>query len=107
MTAQEFIKKYPDSEINENCLVDVACPACGSRGPFNIAVCTVVEMSDYGSEDAGDIQYDERSHANCPSCGRYDNYEGFVIEGLDDLLRRAADHDAEQTEAFNKYGMQV
>lgn len=107
MTAQQFIKKYPDSEINENCLEDIACPKCGYRSQFSISSQCSFVMSDDGEEDHGDIDYDRYSMAQCMDCRHLAPLAKFTIDGLDDLLRQAADHDAERTEAFNKYGMQV
>ena len=107
MTAQEFIKKYPDSEINENCLEDVACPHCGNRSRFRISAVTTFTMTDAGEDDHSDIEYDYNSYAHCEECNTPGVYSEFMVDGLDDLLRQAADHEVEQTEAFNKYGMQV
>lgn len=107
MTAKQFIKKYPNSDINENCLHDLACPKCGYRSQFSISSQCSFVMSDDGEDEHGDIFYDYNSDAQCIQCGHTAPLEDFNIDGLDDLLRQAADHDAEQTEAFNKYGMQV
>lgn len=107
MTAQQFVKKYPDSEINDNCLQDIACPQCGARNRFIIQATSSFVMSDSGTDEFGDVEYDNDNYVACDDCGHDGKLSEFRIDGLDDLLRQAADHDAEQTEAFNKYGMQV
>lgn len=94
MTAQEFIKKYPDSEINENCLEDVACPHCGNRSRFRISAVTTFTMTDAGEDDHSDIEYNYNSYAHCEECNTPGVYSEFMVDGLDDLLRQAA----EQTE---------
>lgn len=41
MTTDEFIAKFLNQDtINENCLEDIACPQCGSRGLFEICIQT-------------------------------------------------------------------
>jgi len=107
MTAQEFIRKYPDTDINENCLEDLACPKCGYRRQFAISSQCSFVMGDDGEDDHGDIFYDKDSEVQCIECEFISSLDKFTIDGLDDLLRQAADHEVEQTEAFNKYGMQV
>lgn len=94
MTAQQFIKKYPDSEINDNCLQDIACPQCGYRSQFAISSRCSFVMNDDGEDDHGDIEYDNDSEAQCLQCEFISSLTKFTIEGLDDLLRQTA----EQTE---------
>jgi hypothetical protein len=46
------------------------CCACGSTGPFRIAVTAVATMGDDGSEDVSEIEWDDTSRFSCPACGR-------------------------------------
>ena len=87
MTAKQFIKKFPDAEINENCLEDIACPQCGSRGGFSIQFTGTCDAYDDGTEDAGDHEWDADSDCSCNSCDRASSVKYFAIEGLDDALR--------------------
>lgn len=86
MTAQEFVKKYPDADYNENCLENIACPKCGYRDRFLITATTQFTMTDNGEDDHSDIDYDKSSFAICEKCHHGDKLSEFTIEGLDDLL---------------------
>lgn len=55
---------------NANCLAGMECPACESRGPFNIQVTTTLIVHDDGLEDDGnDTHWDEDSACACRDCG--------------------------------------
>jgi hypothetical protein len=87
MTTKQFIKKFPDSEINANCLQDMACPQCGARGGFNIQFTGTCTVYDDCTEEAGDHEWDNDSDCICNSCDRASSVKYFIIEGLDDALR--------------------
>jgi len=60
--------------MNENCLRGMRCPnsECGSEGPFNIEVVTMVTMSDDGSEDckvSDGMDWGPDSACGCTECG--------------------------------------
>lgn len=55
---------------NSNCLEGIKCPACGNEDRFRIACTTVFTVTDEGTEDHGDIEWDDDSYAECPECGR-------------------------------------
>lgn len=59
---------------NANCLAGMACPQCGSPGPFQISATALFTMTDDGSETFGDIAYDGGSYCRCVACG----HDGFV-----------------------------
>ncbi len=54
---------------NTNCLEGMQCPRCGNYGPFHIAVTTVVNMADDGSQYVSGYgeEWNDDSHAWCPS----------------------------------------
>lgn len=55
---------------NSNCLEGIACPACGNEDRLRIAGTTVFTVTDEGTEDHGDILWDDDSYARCPECDR-------------------------------------
>lgn len=87
MTAKQFIKKHPNTDRNENCLQDIACPKCGYRSQFSISSRCSFVMGDEGEDDHGDIEYDKDSVAQCLQCELIAPLSTFTIEGLDDLLQ--------------------
>jgi hypothetical protein len=90
MTAQEFMEKFPDQkERNENCLLDMACPHCGGRGPFNISFRGTCTAYDSGTDDTGDHEWDNYSDCGCRQCGHYRSVKHFKVEGLDAALEEA------------------
>ncbi len=59
------------SNPNTNCLAGMRCPKCGSYGPFDIVVTTLVRMHDDGSEPLhNDEEWGNESPAICddPEC---------------------------------------
>lgn len=92
MIAQEFLEKFPGAKRNEGCLVDIACPYCGSRGPFEIVCSRAFSVHDDGTDDAedgGDTQWSLNSWCTCHA---EDCQQGasivsdFTIDGLDALI---------------------
>jgi len=53
---------------NENCLAGMACPSCGSEGPFSIVSTCIAEWTDDGTEEASDLEFDDDSHCRCMAC---------------------------------------
>jgi hypothetical protein len=104
LTAQEFISLFPqaDPEPQENCLVDKACPKCGSRELCVQAIRWVAVFDDGTDDDAPglpdhDTEYDENSPARCRSCGHDDAWGDFTIDGLDTLLGANAEAQEEES----------
>ena len=56
--------------MNTNCLEHTACPQCGNDSALKIAVKTLAHVTDDGAETFGDLEWDDRSFAACPACGR-------------------------------------
>lgn len=84
MDSKTFRETFPEAEANDNCLKNIACPECGSRGPFTIFAASSFLMTDNGVEDAGDIEFDKNAAIMCMACRKTDNVDGFTIDGLDD-----------------------
>jgi hypothetical protein len=55
---------------NTNCLEGIKCPDCGNEDRFFIAGETVFTVTDDGTEDHGDIAWDDDSYTRCPECDR-------------------------------------
>ena len=62
---------------NTNCLEGIKCPACGNEDRFRIAGTTVFIVTDEGTEDHGDIEWDDDSYADCPECFRHGTLKDF------------------------------
>ena len=86
LTARQFLKKFPDSEQNENCLEDMGCPECGNRERFKIEMTAVIEICDEGTEDHGDTEWDDKSYCECFVCSLSGKVRNFTFKGLDDLI---------------------
>lgn len=77
---------------NTNCLAGMKCPTCDSLGPFKINAITTVLMSDEGSEEGGDQEWDNKSHCACAAC----DFHGCVKDfSTDEMVRNRANEDAE------------
>lgn len=76
----EYTVMFDEEELpsnpNENCLEFMRCPHCEQFRKFDIDVLTTVEMTDMGSGDTHDLEYDEKSNCCCPDCG----YQATVSE---------------------------
>ena len=86
MTAEQFLEKYPDSELRENCLQDIACPECGQRDSFNITFTGTAEVYDDGSDDVGDHEWESESDCTCSECKHGGTVADFTFPGLDKLI---------------------
>ena len=56
------------SSENTNCLDGMKCPKCGSLEPFGIEVTMMVTMSDDGTEDYGNSEWDDNAYCECRAC---------------------------------------
>lgn len=54
---------------NENCLTGMACPECGSLGPYDIAGTALFEVHDDGTEDFESVEWSADSYCRCRKCG--------------------------------------
>lgn len=55
---------------NENCLEGMECPACGQSDRFTITFTGSADVTDDGSDDAGDHEWDEKSDCICAECNQ-------------------------------------
>lgn len=76
------INKEPtmDRNGNHNCLEGLECPECGNHDRLKIFCLTAVFMEDMGSGDHEDLEYDDKSHCDCPDCGHGGPLSLFTIK---------------------------
>jgi hypothetical protein len=55
---------------NTNCLEDIKCPECGNEDRFRIAATALFTVTDNGTDDYTDVEWDDDSHAECVECHR-------------------------------------
>ena len=67
---------------NTNCLEGIQCPACGNEDRFRIAGKAFFTVTDDGTDDYGDVEWDDDSDAECAECHRHRHPEGFQGETL-------------------------
>jgi hypothetical protein len=53
---------------NTNCLADIKCPACGNEESFRIQATTLALVTDDGTDELGDMEWDDDSYAECAQC---------------------------------------
>jgi hypothetical protein len=54
---------------NDNCLAGIRCPKCGHEGSFGIAAQTTFTVTDDGTDDHADVEWDSLSWVTCDECG--------------------------------------
>lgn len=72
--AAQAMAAYPGSrvtsfETNENVLEGFDCPHCGSLRPFDIAATAVFRVYDDGTDEHGDVEWDDADTCTCVACG--------------------------------------
>jgi hypothetical protein len=69
---------------NTKCLENIQCPACGHEESFRIAATTMLTVTDDGTEDYRDTEWDDDSYAECPRCHRHGVLRDFRLrDGLE------------------------
>jgi hypothetical protein len=63
--------------VNTNCLENIKCPGCGNHELFRIAGNAVFTVTDDGTEDYGDVEWDDDSYAECAQCHRQGTLKDF------------------------------
>lgn len=53
---------------NNNCLQGMKCPSCGNEDSFRIACQVWCDVSDEGTGDTYDYEWDDESSCVCPEC---------------------------------------
>jgi sarcosine oxidase delta subunit len=66
---------------NTNCLEGIKCPACGNEESFRIAGTAIFTVTDDGTEDHGDIEWNDDSYAECTQCYRHGTLKDFTAAG--------------------------
>ena len=61
---------------NTNCLAGMACPTCKSEGPFGIECVVNVSMADSGTDDMGELDWDDTNWCSCQNC----DFTGRVLD---------------------------
>ena len=74
---------------NTNCLEDIQCPACGNEESFRIAATTIVTVTDDGTDDPGDMEWDDESYAECAGCFRHGTLKDFEVTDRDRIPDKA------------------
>jgi hypothetical protein len=64
---------------NTNCLENIKCPACGNEESFRIAAKTIATVTDDGTEEHGDMEWDDDSYAECTACPRHGTLKDFTV----------------------------
>jgi len=54
--------------MNTNCLAGMRCPTCKSEGPFRITGTASFLVSDDGTDEGSDIEWDGSSICACGEC---------------------------------------
>lgn len=54
---------------NENCLIGMKCPECGSEGPFKISVRAWATVHDDGTDEDEAVEWDDDSACICKEYG--------------------------------------
>lgn len=68
------------SNPNSNCLAGKRCPKCKSYGPFDVVGTAVFTLSDDGTGDFRNVEFDGDSPAYCVGCNH-----GGVWKDFNDL----------------------
>jgi hypothetical protein len=64
---------------NTNCLENIKCPVCGNEDSFRIAAKTIATVTADGTEDYGDMEWDDDSYAECTRCHRDGTLRDFEV----------------------------
>jgi DNA-directed RNA polymerase subunit RPC12/RpoP len=61
---------------NENCLKGIRCPECGQEDKFKIVGVAVFTVTDEGTDEFYDVEWDDDSTIRCTQC----NHVGALRE---------------------------
>ncbi len=85
-TARQFLDRFPKSERMGNAMKDLACHQCGQRETLHIRVSGLSSITDSGTFDEGNPEWDDDSACTCQKCGAGGTVRDFTYPGLDDLI---------------------
>lgn len=63
---------------NTNCLENIRCPDCGNEDRFRIEATSLFTVTDDGTDDYCDVQWDKDSYAECAECHRHGTLKEFT-----------------------------
>jgi hypothetical protein len=64
---------------NTNCLKNIKCPDCGNEDRFRIQGMTLFTVTDDGTDEFGDVEWDDDSYAECVACHRHGTLKDFMV----------------------------
>lgn len=62
---------------NSNCLKDLQCPACGNAARLRIEGTSMFTVTDDGTDDYENVEWDNESYTECPECRHSDTLKDF------------------------------
>jgi hypothetical protein len=69
---------------NTNCLEGIQCPQCGGEDRFRISATSTFTVTDDGTEDHGDVEWDDDNYAECTGCHHRGTLKDFrPVAGLE------------------------
>lgn len=76
-----------DRNGNENCLDGFACPRCGEHDKLIVTGAADFELTDAGTDDFGDVTFDDDSPARCSVCDFAGRLKDFGLDGPEQNVR--------------------
>ncbi len=64
---------------NTNCLEGIRCPKCGHEDSFKIEATVVVLVTDDGTDDFGDCEWDDNHYCECGECAHSATVKDFRL----------------------------
>ena len=65
--------------MNDNCLINMACPKCENEGPFKIGCSALFLVSDDGTGEYNEIDWEPSSFCLCTECKHEATVADFTI----------------------------
>lgn len=65
---------------NTNCLAGLKCPKCGQEDMLKITGVTTFEVTDDGTGDHDDVEWDDDSPCSCPGCEYTGKLRDFEVK---------------------------
>lgn len=64
---------------NNNVLAGMRCPACSGLGPFYIVATAFFEVSDEGTLDYRDVEWEDTAVCSCSACHERGTVRSFTV----------------------------
>ena len=64
---------------NENCLRNIACPKCGHERKFSIVASAVFVVTDDGTDEFQNVEWNDDSEIQCGDCGLFGKVRDFRV----------------------------